>query len=158
MNLGERILGLGKAALARRDVTDLLPEWQEALGGEKVFVRDWTGQEKDQYDAERVLLSYDGDGNLQRTVNSRNLLARRVAIVLVDAQGERLFADAAKLGEVASGEVLARLMTVATEISGEVAGRVPLKDRPFGSSSTPSPNGSAGDPSAGGSAGSTAPS
>ncbi len=96
MNLGERILGLGKAALARRDVTDLLPEWQEALGGEKVFVRDWTGQEKDQYDAERVLLSYDGDGNLQRTVNSRNLLARRVAIVLVDAQGERLFADARK--------------------------------------------------------------
>lgn len=135
--LGDKILAAAPERLACQDVTDLLGAWADLLDGERVFLRELTGVERDEYEAYRVRLRYDAEGKLHRDVCVKNLRARLVAIVLVDARGERLFPDADKLGAAAAGELLDQLFEQAQKISG-LFGRVPLKNGPGTDSSSAS--------------------
>jgi hypothetical protein len=86
-----------------------VPEW----GGE-VIVKGLSGTERDSFEAE----SLQGKGKNQ-TVNLVNLRARLVARSLVDANGERLFADhdVELLGKK-SAQALSRVFDVAQRLSG----------------------------------------
>ncbi len=155
--LGAKILARSKDRLRREDVTDLVPEWKDDLGGARIFVRAMTGMERDAWEAERSPLAYDEDGKLQQSVNSRNIRARGVSRVLVDEAGERLFPDPDELGQAEDGDVLNRLYEAFLRVSGLVkkAKGDTLPNAPGGGSSIASPNDSAGAPSAGDSATST---
>jgi len=91
--------------LPRREAA--VPEW-----GGGVWLRTMTGAERDAFEAS-LLAGADGDRNLA------NLRARLLVRTLVDAKGNRLFADddAGLLGEK-SAAVLDRLFAIAQEING----------------------------------------
>lgn len=62
------------------------PEWEDALGGEKLFIRIFSGGERDALE-----LSVTGkDG---KSSNMANFRARFVALVLRDKDGKRIFND-----------------------------------------------------------------
>lgn len=149
--LGDKITAAGPKRIARVDVTELVPEWADLLEGSRLFLRDLTGAERDEYECSRVRLSYDREGNLVRTPNLANLRARLVSLALVDQHGERVFPDAARLGQSVDGQILDRLFERAQEVCGLVRKEGDsLKNGPGTASSTGSPSASAGAASSGG--------
>lgn len=116
MGLRDKILK-AKGRLRREPVE--VPEWADLLEGEKVYVRELTGRERDEYEAERVKVTFGPRGRVSQEINLRNLRARLVVRTLVGEDGKRVFseADAAEVGEL-GGAVLDRLFDVAQRLSG----------------------------------------
>jgi hypothetical protein len=93
--------------LVRQQVA--VPEWETATGGAPLFVRELTGEERGELEAEWS----DGQGDL------RTMRARLVAACLETEDGQPVFSDTqiAKLGRK-SAAVLGRLADAILEISG----------------------------------------
>ena len=86
-----------------------VPEW-----GGSVFVRELTGNERDQYEASLLTLR-----GTSASLHLQNARAKLVVMSAVDEEGKRLFsmADVAALGKK-SAAALDRLATVASKLSG----------------------------------------
>jgi hypothetical protein len=98
---------LGADDLPREQVN--VPEW-----GGAVHVRSLTGAERDDFEASM----FEGQGKKAR-MNSKNLRARLVALCVVDADGERIFADGdvEALGRK-SAAALDRVFSAAQRLNG----------------------------------------
>ncbi len=144
MGLRDRLLSGADARLKREDVTALVAEeWGEALGDEKLFIREMAGSERDDYEATNVRVKYLADGKVSHEANLANLRARLVAKSLVDSKGDRVFSDgdAGEVGAKLSADVLNRLFEVAQRVSRlkKPEPEVDLKHRPFAEGSTAPP-------------------
>jgi hypothetical protein len=86
-----------------------VPEW-----GGSVFVRELTGNERDQYEASLLTLR-----GTSASLHLQNARAKLVVMSAVDEEGKRLFTmtDVAALGKK-SAAALDRLATVASKLSG----------------------------------------
>ncbi|MFW6034561.1 MAG: hypothetical protein ACOC9R_05430 [bacterium] len=87
-----------------------VPEW-----GGAVLVRSLTGRERDEFEAGTMRFGKDGS----REMRLSNLRARFVALVIVDEQGNRLFADTdvKRLGQK-SAAALQRVWEAGRKLSG----------------------------------------
>lgn len=90
-----------------------VPEW-----GGAVYVRSLTGTERDSFEASVLKFKQNGKGMTRETV-LENMRAKLLVRCLVDADGNRYFADGevAKLGGKAA-KPLDRLFSVAQKING----------------------------------------
>lgn len=108
MSLREKLLN-AVPERKRQDVTELLPEeWQAALGGARVYVRDMSAGERTVYLKE---IAKDG-----ATMDD----LAHVLICLVDDSGNRVFEpkDRAELERKLTGAALIRLKYAAAEVCG----------------------------------------
>lgn len=100
-SLADKIL----AASLERVAVDV-PEWSEALGGVKLYVRELTGAERGKIEA-----AFTADADVSR------LRLKLVAMTLETESGEAVFTKPADLAGL-SGAVVGRLSDTALTISG----------------------------------------
>ncbi|HVS37201.1 MAG TPA: hypothetical protein VMS17_16685 [Gemmataceae bacterium] len=112
MKLRDRILA---PRPRRREPIDL-PELADVLGGERLYVWEMKGTERDEYEAGLVTFSPDGK---RRETNLANVRAKIACKCLVTEAGERVFtdADAEAVGELGAA-ALDRIYEAAARLSG----------------------------------------
>ena len=95
-----------KASLKRVEAD--VPEWADALDGAVLYVRELTGAERGEFEAELADPKKADIGKLR---------LKLVAMTLVDGDGGRVFRASGDVADLA-GSVVGRLSDLALEVSG----------------------------------------